>query len=84
LFDETARRGVAVCNWKSIEAAKLGHGPEFQKRIQATFGRFLNRFRSSRVRGEFTIIEGEILNDQIAKNKKHLGDLKGQIALDRK
>ena len=23
---------------KSMEAAKLGHGPEFQKRIQATFG----------------------------------------------
>src|SRR6476469_6741132 len=38
LFDETSRRGGAVYNWKNIEAAKLGHGPEFQKRIQATFG----------------------------------------------
>ena len=27
-----------VYNWKSMEAAKLGHGPEFQKRIQVTFG----------------------------------------------
>ena len=26
LFDETSRRGGAVYNWKSIEAAKLGHG----------------------------------------------------------
>jgi hypothetical protein len=38
LFDEKTRRGGGVYNWKSIEAAKLGHGPEFQKRIQATFG----------------------------------------------
>ena len=38
LFDEKSRRGGAVYNWRSIEAAKLGHGPEFQKRIQATFG----------------------------------------------
>jgi hypothetical protein len=38
LFDEASRRGGAVYNWKSIEAAKFGHGPEFQKRIQATFG----------------------------------------------
>src|SRR6516162_7369720 len=28
LFDETSRQGGAVYNWKSIEAAKLGHGPE--------------------------------------------------------
>jgi hypothetical protein len=27
-----------VAALKSAEAAKLGHGPEFQKRIQATFG----------------------------------------------
>jgi hypothetical protein len=38
LFDEASRRGGGVYHWKSIEAAKLGHGPEFQKRIQATFG----------------------------------------------
>ena len=38
LFDEKSRRGGGVYNWKSMEAAKLGHGPEFQKRIQATFG----------------------------------------------
>ena len=38
LFDEASRRGGAVYNWKSMEAAKLGLGPEFQKRIQATFG----------------------------------------------
>jgi len=38
LFDEKTRRGGGVYNWKSIEAAKLGHGPEFQKRIQTTFG----------------------------------------------
>jgi hypothetical protein len=38
LFDEGSRRGGAVYNWKSVEAAKLGHGPEFQKRIQTTFG----------------------------------------------
>ena len=38
LFDEGSRRGGAVYNWKSVEPAKLGHGPEFQKRIQATFG----------------------------------------------
>jgi hypothetical protein len=34
LFDEKSRRGGAVYNWRSIEAAKLGHGPEFQKRIR--------------------------------------------------
>ena len=33
LFDETSRRGGGVYHWKNIEAAKLGHGPEFQKRI---------------------------------------------------
>jgi len=38
LFDETTRRGGGVYNWKSMEAARSGHGPEFQKRIQATFG----------------------------------------------
>jgi len=38
LFDEGSRRGGAVYHWKSVEAAKLGHGPDFQKRIQATFG----------------------------------------------
>lgn len=38
LFDEESRRGGAVYHWKNIEAAKLGHGAEFQKRIQATFG----------------------------------------------
>jgi hypothetical protein len=38
LFDENSRRGGAVYHWKSLEAAKLGHGPVFQKRIQATFG----------------------------------------------
>jgi hypothetical protein len=38
LFDENSRRGGGVYHWKSIEAAKKGHGPEFQKRIQATFG----------------------------------------------
>jgi len=38
LFDENTRRGGAVYHWKSIEAAKLGHGLDFQKRIQSTFG----------------------------------------------
>jgi hypothetical protein len=38
LFDEKSRRGGGVYHWKSIAAAKLGHGAEFQKRIQATFG----------------------------------------------
>ena len=38
LFDEASRRGGGVYHWKNIEAAKLGHGSEFQKRIQATFG----------------------------------------------
>jgi hypothetical protein len=38
LFDEKSRRGGGVYHWKSVEAAKLGHGAEFQKRIQATFG----------------------------------------------
>jgi len=38
LFDESSRRGGGVYHWKNIEAEKLGHGPEFQKRIQATFG----------------------------------------------
>jgi hypothetical protein len=38
LFDESSRRGGGVYHWKNIEAAKRGHGPEFQKRIQATFG----------------------------------------------
>ena len=35
LFDESSRRGGGVYHWKNIEAAKRGHGPEFQKRIQA-------------------------------------------------
>ncbi|MGA7326796.1 MAG: hypothetical protein WBX25_20465 [Rhodomicrobium sp.] len=38
LLDEHSRRGGAVYHWKSMEAAKLGHGPEFQRRIEATFG----------------------------------------------
>ncbi len=38
LFDENSRRGGGVYHWKSMEAAKQGHGPEFQSRIQATFG----------------------------------------------
>jgi hypothetical protein len=38
LFDETTRRGGGIYHWKNIEAAKLGHGSEFKKRIQATFG----------------------------------------------
>jgi hypothetical protein len=38
LFDETSRRGGAVYNWKSMEAAKLGQGPEFQKRDRARTG----------------------------------------------
>ena len=38
MFDEISRRGGAVYHWKSLEAAKLGHGLEFQKRIQASFG----------------------------------------------
>ena len=38
LFDDRSRRGGGVYNWTNVEAAKLGHGPEFQKRIQATFG----------------------------------------------
>jgi hypothetical protein len=38
LFDKTTRRGGGIYLWKNIEAAKLGHGPEFQKRIQDTFG----------------------------------------------
>jgi hypothetical protein len=38
LFDEASRRGGGVYYWKNIEAARLGHGPEFQKRIQSTYG----------------------------------------------
>jgi hypothetical protein len=38
LFDESSRRGGGIYHWKSIESAKLGHGADFQKRIQATFG----------------------------------------------
>lgn len=38
LFDETSRRGGGVYHWKNIEAAKLGHGAEFKKRIQSTYG----------------------------------------------
>ncbi|HET7490419.1 MAG TPA: hypothetical protein VFK01_00940 [Bradyrhizobium sp.] len=38
LFDENSRRGGGVYHWKTLEAAKQGHGPEFQRRIQATFG----------------------------------------------
>ena len=38
LFDEHSRRGGGVYHWKSMDAAKLGHGSEFQKRIEATFG----------------------------------------------
>ena len=38
LFDERSRRGGGVYHWKNIEAAKLGHGAEFKKRIQSTYG----------------------------------------------
>ena len=38
LLDEHSRLGGGVYHWKNMEAAKLGHGPEFQKRIEATFG----------------------------------------------
>ncbi len=38
LFDETTRRGGGIYLWKSIEAAKQGHGSDFQQRIQMTFG----------------------------------------------
>ena len=38
LIDETSRRGGGVYHWKNIEAAKLGHGAEFKKRIQSTYG----------------------------------------------
>jgi hypothetical protein len=38
LYDAASRRGGAVYLWKNIEAAKRGHGPEFQERIRSTFG----------------------------------------------
>jgi hypothetical protein len=38
LFDEASRQGGGIYQWKNIEAAKQAHGPEFQARIQATFG----------------------------------------------
>jgi hypothetical protein len=38
LFDEASRRGGGVYLWKSIEAAKQGHGPAFQERIRSIFG----------------------------------------------
>ena len=38
LFDEASRRGGGVYLWKSIEAAKQGHGPTFQERIRSIFG----------------------------------------------
>ena len=38
LYDETSRGGGAVYHWTNMEAAKLAHGLEFQKRIQATYG----------------------------------------------
>jgi len=38
LYDETSRRGGAVYQWTNTGAAKLAHGPEFLKRIRATYG----------------------------------------------
>jgi hypothetical protein len=35
---EEFRRGGGVYLWKNIEAAKQGHGPAFQERIQSIFG----------------------------------------------
>ena len=57
LFDESSRRGGGVYHWKTIEAAKQGHGPEFQKRIQATFGS----------RPEFQYFETPIVLDNTTK-----------------
>jgi hypothetical protein len=57
LFDETSRRGGGVYHWKNIEAAKLGHGAEFKKRIQSTYG----------CEPEFQYFETPIVIDNTAK-----------------
>jgi hypothetical protein len=57
LFDEASRRGGGVCQWKNIDAAKQAHGPEFQARIQATFG----------AKPEFQYFETPIVIDNAAK-----------------
>jgi hypothetical protein len=38
LFDADTRQAGGVYLWENIEAAKKAHGPEFQKRIRATYG----------------------------------------------
>ena len=38
LYDAASRRGGGVYLLKNLEAAKRGHGPEFQERIRSTFG----------------------------------------------
>ena len=57
LFDEASRRGGGIYEWKNIEAAKQAHGPEFQTRIQATFGS----------KPEFQYFETPIVIDNAAK-----------------
>ena len=38
LYDAEAGKGGGVYTWKSIEAAKEGHGEAFRTRIRETFG----------------------------------------------
>ena len=57
LFDEPSRRGGGVYLWKSIEAAKQGHGAAFQERIRSIFG----------AEPEFQYFETPIVIDNAAK-----------------
>jgi hypothetical protein len=57
LYDAASQRGGGVYLWKNIEAAKRGHGPEFQERIRATFG----------AQPEFQYFETAILIDNAAR-----------------
>ena len=57
LYDAASRRGGGVYLWKNLEAAKQGHGPEFQERIRSTFG----------APPEFQYFETPILIDNAAK-----------------
>jgi hypothetical protein len=57
LYDAASQRGGGVYLWKNIEAAKRGHGAEFQERIRSTFG----------AAPEFQYFETPILIDNAAE-----------------
>src|SRR5262245_46046300 len=57
LFDEASRRGGGVYQWTNADAAMQAHGPEFQARIEATFGS----------KPEFQYFETPIVIDNAAK-----------------